>query len=133
MIPVLQWRYASGQTEENGCKSCRTQDGTADLDQARSARFEGALQGKDARDCYLQRDEAHCRGSSPAGAQARNQLGSPALTALEAGSPCGVAYPASTASRFSGEYATGPTLPRSLRPWDGLTVRMAWGDGPRRS
>src|SRR6516162_10086057 len=81
MIPVLQWRYASGQTEEKGCKSCRAQDGTADLDQGRSARFEGALQGEDARDNYLQRDEAHCRGSSPAGAETRNQPGSPALTA----------------------------------------------------
>src|SRR6516165_138801 len=99
-------RFASGQTKEKGCKSCRTQVGTADLDQARSARVKGALQGKDARDCYLQRDEAHCRGSSPAGAQARNQLGSPALTAFEAGSPCGAGYAASTASRFSGEYAT---------------------------
>src|SRR5215471_15619584 len=68
--------------EEKGCKSCRAQDGTADLDQGRSARVEGALQGEDARDCYLQRDEADCRGSSPAGAQARYQLGSPALTAF---------------------------------------------------
>ena len=82
MIPVLQWRYASGQTEEKGCKSCRAQDGTANLDQGRSAPIEKTLEGQDTGDCYFQRDEAHHRGSSPAGAQARNQLGSPALTAF---------------------------------------------------
>ena len=75
-------RFASGQTKEKGCKSCRAQDGTANLDQGRSAPIEKTLEGQDTGDCYFQRDEAHHRGSSPAGTQTRNQLGSPALTAF---------------------------------------------------
>ena len=49
---------------------------------------------------------------------------------LEAGSPCGAAYPASTASRFSGEYAidgsngSGSRVHPSLR-----TVRISSGRG----